>query len=138
MLTSDNPPRATICIMLVEDHHGTALTLSRMLTQYYDQQCTVVSSCEEALQHLHTQVDLWVVDVCFPCMSGLELVRLVRAHERSQRWKPQYIVVMSGDENYKQAAEDAGCTAFVHKFDRTMEQITRICVAVAEAKVSAF
>ena len=136
MLSPASPVCCVLCVLVVEDSQSTSKMISYLLTRHYSYQCTIAGSYEEALQHLSSPWDLLVVDVCLPGSSGLELVRAVRAHEEQQGWRPQCIVAMSADDSYRQAAEEAGCSEFVYKYDKPVEQILRICVAVSQAKVS--
>ena len=148
MLSPASPVCCVLCVLVVEDSQSTSKMISYLLTRHYSYRCTIAGSYEEALQHLSSPWDLLVVDVCLPGSSatptglrvpaatGLELVRAVRAHEEQQGWRPQCIVAMSADDSYRQAAEEAGCSEFVYKYDKPVEQILRICVAVSQAKVS--
>jgi len=60
------------------------------------------------------QVDLVVVDLMMPRMSGLDVLDWIRA---SDRWRdlPCIVLTAAGEEQYEQDARDGGATDFLTK-----------------------
>ena len=66
-------------ILLVEDHMLFAIAIQRLLTKQTDLEIVnIVQSGEEALKKLpELKVDLVLVDVSLPAMSGIDLVQQI-------------------------------------------------------------
>jgi DNA-binding NarL/FixJ family response regulator len=68
-------------ILLIEDHILFAQVLQRLLTRQTDLEIVdIVRSGEEALKKLPAlKVDLALIDVSLPAMSGIDVVRQIHA-----------------------------------------------------------
>jgi DNA-binding NarL/FixJ family response regulator len=101
-------------ILLVEDHAMVASSLSRVLQErgQFDV-AAVAGSGEAALEKLEAlQVDLVLIDVSLPQMSGIELVGAIR-----QRDQALPCLMLSGhvSTHYVERAMAAGANGYVLK-----------------------
>jgi DNA-binding NarL/FixJ family response regulator len=100
-------------LMVVEDH----ARLGQLIVQFLESSGHSVSalahSAEEALEQLnHVQIDLAIVDVSLPKMSGIELIRQMRVQFPDVR-----CLIFSGhiEPYYIQHALHAGAWGYVAK-----------------------
>ncbi|MFQ5571588.1 MAG: GNAT family N-acetyltransferase, partial [Rhodothermales bacterium] len=69
-------------VLVIEDAHLMAIVMQRHLTRMGYDDIKIVESAEEALDYLKLhKVGLFIIDWSLPGMSGLELVKKLRAHE---------------------------------------------------------
>jgi DNA-binding NarL/FixJ family response regulator len=103
-------------ILLVEDHPLFATALRRLLARQTDLEIVhIVQSGEEALKKLaELKVDLALVDVSLPTMSGIELVRQMRTEFPHLR-----CLILSGHmtRKYVERALNVGAHGYVLKDD---------------------
>src|SRR5690349_8271660 len=103
-------------ILLVEDHMLFATAIQRLLTQQTDLEIVnFVQSAEEALKRLpELKVDLVLVDVSLPIMSGIDLVQKIHAEFPHIR-----CLMLSGHmiQNYVKRSLDVGASGYVLKDD---------------------
>jgi len=59
-------------------------------------------------------VDLMVLDLNMPDMHGLDVIRFLRSHDR-YRDLPVIVLTTRGDDSSRQAALDAGASAYMTK-----------------------
>jgi len=101
--SSEDRPRGTETILLVDDEESMRRPLERML-QKYGYTVHVAGSVGEALRVLATQqhaIDLVVADVMMPGLPGDVLVRALLTRTRRPR-----ILLMSGNARHVGAAQD--------------------------------
>lgn len=113
-------------ILIVDDQRDVRLLLRTSLeTLKLDLEVIDVPSAEEALLILgKEQIDLMVVDVRLPGMSGLEL------HERAGRRTPTTnLILITGltDESVKQQIAQAGAAAYFFKPIRVGPFLEQVC-----------
>jgi signal transduction histidine kinase len=93
METTFNPP-ASVRVLVVDDHPGTAVTLSRAIAQI-GPQVEVISACSgrEALERVAgDSVDVLITDMMMPGMNGLELIDQMQAHAGG---RPAHIILIT-------------------------------------------
>jgi len=103
-------------ILLIEDHALFAQVLQRLLTRQPDLEIAdIIQSGEEALKKLPgLKVDLALVDVSLPAMSGIEVVRQIHAEFPQLR-----CLMLSGHmtPKYVKHSLEAGAYGYVLKDD---------------------
>lgn len=103
-------------ILLVEDHTLFATAIQRLLTKQTDLEIVnILPSGEEALRKLHElEVDLVLVDVSLPAMSGIDLVQQIRTEFPHIR-----CLILSGHmtQKYVKRALEAGASGYILKDD---------------------
>jgi DNA-binding NarL/FixJ family response regulator len=103
-------------ILLIEDHMGFAKAIQHFLTRQTDLEIVgVVRSGEEALKILRERkVDLVLVDVSLPNVSGIDLVQQMRTEFPSIR-----CLMLSGHmtQKYVKRALEVGAYGYVLKDD---------------------
>lgn len=107
----NSPPRRIRWILLVEDHHDTALILRRLL-EGHDYQVRIADSVHGALAAAGEQpFDLLISDIGLPDGSGLELMRSL------QKIQPIKGVALTGfgRDDDVQNSRDAGFYAHITK-----------------------
>jgi two-component system chemotaxis response regulator CheY len=99
-------------ILIVDDHAEVRAVLVRLLRQLYpDATLAEASNGAEALSAItEHRPDLIITDYQMPIMSGLELVRTLRAQGSTMP-----MVVLSSDTSMAGAIRAAGATAFLPK-----------------------
>ncbi|MFC7391669.1 response regulator transcription factor [Scopulibacillus cellulosilyticus] len=70
-------------INLVEDEEKLASVL-RAYLEKEGWQVSVFHSAEEAVNHLHNGVHLWILDIMLPGMSGYDLIEKIKANNSEQ------------------------------------------------------
>jgi two-component system, chemotaxis family, chemotaxis protein CheY len=76
---------------------------------------TVASDGEEGLEHaLAQRFDLVLTDLYMPRMSGLDLIKQLRANP-SYLETPILVLTTESDEGFKAAVRDAGATGWIEK-----------------------
>ena len=102
-------------ILVLEDARLMALVLQRHLYRLGHQDVAIVESAEEALEHLKAhKVDLLIVDWSLPGMSGLDLVRELRAGEM---YRHLPIIMVTGHSEREEVVEalQAGVNEYLVK-----------------------
>ena len=103
-------------ILLVDDS-PTHRSLIKVFLMGRDCEFVEAGSGEEALEVLdRTHVDLAIVDVVMPGMSGLDLIRELRLHhDRGVRRVPVVLLTAETDEDLALEGMAAGANACLHK-----------------------
>ncbi len=101
-------------VLLCEDDEDTIKIIGYTLTSpTYD--LVVCRNCLEALQQLYTRsIDLVIVDIRLPMMSGYDFCRIVRAAEAT-RHIPLVILSAAGQEEEIRQGYDAGADEYIIK-----------------------
>lgn len=129
-----NPPHG---LLLVDDHTIVREGLRRVLAPLTAQwEITEAGTGFQALECLHQKpFDLAIVDLSMPGMSGLELIRRIKAD-----WPSVAVLVLSmhAEEQYALRAFRAGANGYVTKDSASTELVTAVRkVAAGGAYVSA-
>jgi CheY-like chemotaxis protein len=91
----DIQDRHSLKVLIVDDEPVNRLVLARMV-EHLGSQCIEASSGAEALELLRQQqVDLVLMDIQMPKMSGIEAVELLRGEAGPNREAP--VVAVTGD-----------------------------------------
>lgn len=90
-------------ILVVEDARLMALVLQRHLQRLGHPEVVIVESAEEALKHLqHFEVSLLIVDWSLPGMSGIDLVKELRAGDK---YRHLPIIMVTGHSEREEVVE---------------------------------
>ena len=121
----------TLSILVVEDDEAVADLIRTVLNDVVGWGATVVHNAAAARQVFrHVRVELLVLDVNLPGVSGLGLLALLR---QDPHWNKPPIILMSADANQvgiADALRDGLVTAFLRKpFD--VDQLVREIQAAA-------
>jgi DNA-binding NarL/FixJ family response regulator len=114
-------------LLLVEDHAVLSYTLMRLLSKQKNLAViAAVPTGEAALEQLpHLQVDLAIIDVSLPTMSGIELVAILQ-----KRFPTLPCLMLSGHKEpvYVRSALAAGARGYVikGKAEMLLEAIPRV------------
>jgi DNA-binding NarL/FixJ family response regulator len=103
-------------VFIVEDH-DVVLESYVLFINSYDAMtvCGAVGTAEEALDAIpEADPDLLLVDVSLPGMSGIDLLKQLRA---SGEERPAVVVTGHDDRQYRDGAMQAGARGFVMKQD---------------------
>jgi DNA-binding NarL/FixJ family response regulator len=101
-------------ILVVDDHDAVRTALRQWLEVVFPQS-RVVEACngEQAIALAATcSLQLVVMDIGLPCMSGIEATRRIKA---AAPGAPIVILSMHEDQAYRADAMDAGVSAYVPK-----------------------
>jgi len=112
-------------ILVVDDQiQNVALLEAHLGPQGYE--IVKAASGEEALEKLiHNQIDLVLLDVMMPGMSGIEVLQKLRADEKTKMIPVIMVTVLKETEDKVKALE-AGCDDFISKpFDK-VELLARV------------
>ncbi len=112
-------------ILVVDDQfQNVELLAAYLVPQGYD--IIKAASGEEALEKLtHNQIDLILLDVMMPEMSGIEVLKNLRADEKTKAIPVVMVTVLKETEDKVKALE-AGCDDFISKpFDK-VELLARV------------
>jgi DNA-binding response OmpR family regulator len=125
----------TLSILVVEDDRAVAESFRTILNDVPGWGATIVHDASAARAVFrHVQIELLVVDVNLPGISGLELLTLLR---REPRWNEPPIVLLSADAaqaGITAAVQDGLVTTFLQKpfdVDRLVHEI-RVAASVAQ------
>jgi two-component system response regulator len=114
---------STGSILLVDDNpDDVALTLRALRKNNMGNNVDVVADGEEALRYLvgddsapaHPLPALILLDINLPKVTGLEVLRTIRAHERT-RYLPVVMLTTSTEERDILEGYDLGANSFVRK-----------------------
>lgn len=111
---------------LVEDHDWLRQIYVDYLSRQDDLEIAgAFATGEECLKHLNPTIDLVIADISLRGMSGLELVRLIRA-----QWPDIPCIVLSGQTSVERAtdAEIAGAARYLEKaeFEQLLNTIYEV------------
>ena len=123
--TADRPLLGSI-VLVVDDSRHTCEAM-RLICQRFGARIRRAESLASADRHLRSyRPRLAVIDLGLPDGSGLSLIEgLHRSHERLDG-----IIAISGDDNQKQAALDAGADAFLAKPLASVSEFLGIALAL--------
>lgn len=108
-------PGAGLKKVLLVDDCRTSLLVHELLLSDYPYEIVKVQSGREALARAaEDPPDLVVLDVVMPDPDGLEVLRALRAHERT-RDIPVLLVSARGDRDTMDEAARSGCTDYLTK-----------------------
>ena len=112
-------------ILVVDDQvQNIELLEAYLVPQGYE--IVKASSGEEALEKLvHNQIDLVLLDVMMPKMSGIEVLEKLRADEKT-RTIPVVMVTVLKETEDKVKALEAGCDDFISKPVDKVELLARV------------
>lgn len=111
-------------ILIVDDRHFTIQALQAILETEPDFEVTGVTSGSEAIKYLEqTKVDLAIVDLEMPKMSGLTLTKIF-----SQRFPDTKVIILSShdDESNINSAVESGARGYLLKNTSSPEIIDTI------------
>jgi CheY-like chemotaxis protein len=105
-------------IALVADDSPVVRDIIAQTLRSYGLHVLVAGDGEEALALFgsHSRVDIVVTDIDMPRLDGIGLVRRLRSREDSKD-VPVVAISMRGSEPEKQAAMEAGMSAYIDKSD---------------------
>ena len=113
-------------VILVVDDHSQDIELLEAYLVPQGYEIIKASSGEEALKKLvHNQIDLILLDVMMPKMSGLEVLKKLRADEKT-RLIPVVMVTVLKETEDKVKALEAGCDDFISKPVDKVELLARV------------
>jgi two-component system, NarL family, nitrate/nitrite response regulator NarL len=125
-MTTTSPDRATVRVLLVDDHQIIRDSIEVLLLQH--PAFSVVGHADNGLDAIamcrQMPVDVVVLDMDLPGVGGLEVISQVSA---SLREPPAFVILsMFGDPSLAQQAVDAGALGYVHKSSGLQEVLKAI------------
>lgn len=124
------PINCRLSVLVVDDEEVTAELLETMLRRIGFEDITISKSGVDALMKLRGRTyGLIISDWEMRPMSGLELLKAVRADERTKD-AVFLMVTLHSDLNHAQAAKDAGADHYIVKpfsFAVLREKLERLC-----------
>lgn len=116
---------ASMRVLIVDDHAIVREGLQRILESTPERWVAVqAESGFEALQRLRTSpVDVAIIDLSMPGMSGLDLLRRIKSEFPAQR---VLVLSMHAEEQYALRAFKAGANAYVTKDRAAAELVTAV------------
>jgi len=121
-------------VLLVEDDGSYRWVIRRLLENAFGQEVSVeeASTGEKALERAGSEplLDLVILDLGLPGVDGFEVLRRLRAEERTRR-VPVIVVTSSQEERDVQRAYECGANSFVSKSDspeRTLQRLRMLPV----------
>jgi len=116
-------------ILHVEDDEDTSLLVKRVL-DWRGYNVISVSRGEECIQKLNGDIDLLLLDVMLPDMSGWAILQKVRKDPANRSLKVAFLSIMPVSESQMEKLQEAGVVDYITKpFDK-FELIRRIDKAV--------
>jgi CheY-like chemotaxis protein len=124
-----SPPERARRVFLIEDDGSYRWVIRRLLENAFGQDVSVeeFSTGEAALERASSDPppDLVLLDLNLPGMDGFEVLRQVRAAERTRK-VPVIIVTSSQAETDVQRAYETGANSFVSKSDSPERTLQRL------------
>jgi len=124
-----NAPERARRVFLIEDDGSYRWVIRRLLESAFGQDVTVeeFSNGESALGHAASAPppDLVLLDLNLPGLDGFEVLRRLRAHERTRK-VPVIIVTSSQEEKDVRRAYECGANSFVSKSDSPEKTLQRL------------
>ncbi|HEX9304274.1 MAG TPA: response regulator [Thermoanaerobaculia bacterium] len=124
-----NAPERARRVFLIEDDGSYRWVIRRLLESAFGQDVTVeeFSNGESALGHAASDPppDLVLLDLNLPGLDGFEVLRRLRAHERTRK-VPVIIVTSSQEEKDVRRAYECGANSFVSKSDSPEKTLQRL------------
>jgi CheY-like chemotaxis protein len=125
----------TLSILVVEDDEAAAELIRTILNNVVGWGATVVHDASAARAVFgHVQIEVLVVDVNLPGISGLELLSLLR---QDPHWHEPPVILMSADPNQgaiTDAIRDGSATTFLRKPFDVDQLVHEIQVVVARSE----
>ncbi len=122
-------PGRTLSILVVEDDEATAELVRALLNDVSGWGVTVVHDAAAAREVFrHVRIQVLVLDVNLPGISGVELLELLR---RDARWEEPPVILMSADPEQPEvraAIQRSGAVRFIAKpfdVDELLEAVAR-------------
>ena len=126
----------TVSILVVEDDRATGELIREVLNDVVGWGATVVRDASAAREVFrHVQIEVLVVDVGLPGISGLELLAMLR---NDYHWQEPPVILMSADVDQKvvnDAIRKGQVTAFLRKPFNVEDLVQDIHEAVSRAEV---
>jgi CheY-like chemotaxis protein len=122
-----NAPERARRVFLIEDDGSYRWVIRRLLESAFGQDVSVeeFSNGETALERADPPPDLVLLDLNLPGPDGFEVLRRLRAHERTRK-VPVIIVTSSQEEKDVQRAYKCGANSFVSKSDSPEKTLQRL------------
>jgi two-component system nitrate/nitrite response regulator NarL len=120
-------------VLLIDDHADIRQVFAQIM-EMNDHDVECISASTEAMRRLHElRPDVVVADQNLPDLSGLELLREIRANHS---FAGLYVVLCSGDDSIKDQALEAGAQDFWTKgSDAVFDRIAQLDDAVQTARL---
>ena len=116
-------------VLVVEDDGSYRWVIRRLLESAFGAEVAVeeAPSGEQALERIASQpmLDLVLLDLSLPDMSGFDVLRRLRAEDRTRR-VPVIVVTSSQEERDVQRAYEYGANSFVSKSDSPEKTLQRL------------
>jgi CheY-like chemotaxis protein len=116
-------------VLLVEDDGSYRWVIRRLLENAFGKEVSVeeASTGETALERAGSEplLDLVILDLYLPGVDGFEVLRSLRAEERTRR-VPVIVVTSSQEERDVQRAYECGANSFVSKSDSPERTLQRL------------
>src|SRR5215213_3020700 len=110
------PMTDVLTILVVEDNSATAELLRTLLNDVSGWGATVVRNAAAALAVFsHIRVDVLILDINLPGISGLDLLPLLR---QNQHWQAPPVILVSADPSQagiREAMEEGEAVRFIAK-----------------------
>ena len=133
----DRPTGGTLSILVVEDDEAAADLIRTILNDVVGWGATVVHDATAARAVFrHVRIEVLVLDVNLPGISGLELLALLR---QDSHWNEPPIILMSADPEQAAVAtalREAAVTTFLEKPFDVDELVAQIQAAVSSRETS--
>jgi two-component system response regulator len=124
-----NAPERARRVFLIEDDGSYRWVIRRLLENAFGQEVSVeeFSNGETALERAASgpPPDLVLLDLNLPGLDGFEVLRRLRANERTRK-VPVIIVTSSQEEKDVQRAYECGANSFVSKSDSPEKTLQRL------------
>jgi CheY-like chemotaxis protein len=124
-----NAPERARHVFLIEDDGSYRWVIRRLLEGAFGQDVSVEEfpNGEMALERAASDPppDLVLLDINLPGLDGFEVLRRLRAHERTRK-VPVIVVTSSQEEKDVQRAYECGANSFVSKSDSPEKTLQRL------------
>jgi CheY-like chemotaxis protein len=124
-----NAPERARRVFLIEDDGSYRWVIRRLLEGAFGQDVSVEEfpNGETALERAASDPppDLVLLDINLPGLDGFEVLRRLRAHERTRK-VPVIVVTSSQEEKDVQRAYESGANSFVSKSDSPEKTLQRL------------